>query len=363
MRIVFHHPLPIRADASSASGIRPFQMIEAFRSLGYEVDTVCGYAADRARAIEAVDARIRRGERYAFMYSESSTEPTLLTDPHHLPTRPFLDFGFFSRLKARGVPLGLFYRDIYWRFPGYGTALAPWKRSGARLMYRYDLFQYRRLLDRLYLPSMEMARHVPWFRPDCMAALPPGYIDRSPVRRADGTLRLLYIGGFGSHYRMHALFRALHELPEVHLTLCTREAEWRAVRREYPLPPAGNIKVVHLAGPALHALFEEAEACLLFVEPQAYWEFAAPLKLYEYIGAERPVIASAGTLAGGFVAQHDIGWTLPYADEAIAALLRQLSENRSLLAPKRDALLRIRPLHTWQARAQQVALDLIGASR
>ena len=361
--MIFHHPLPVAADATAASGIRPWQMIEAFRSLGLDVDVVAGHSAQRARQVTEVDRRLRQGERYAFVYAESSTEPTLLTDPHHLPVRPFLDFAFFARLKARGVPLGLFYRDIYWRFPGYGAELALWKRGAARLMYRYDLLQYRRLLDRLYLPSMEMARHVPWIRPECMAALPPGYIDRPQVLPRGGPLRLLYVGGIGSHYRMHALFRVLHELPQVHLTLCTREAEWQTMRREYALPPAGNIEVVHRSGPALQALFEEADACLLFVEPQAYREFAAPVKLYEYIGAERPVIASAGTLAGEFVAEHNIGWTLPYTTEEIAALLRQLSENRSLLASKREALLRIRPLHSWQARARQVVSDLAGAPR
>ncbi len=98
-------------------------MMEAFRSLGIEVDVVSGYSSERAAAISRIERGLRQGVHYAFMYGESSTEPTLLTDRHHLPLHPTLDFGFFARLKARAVPLGVFYRDIYWRFPGYGTAL------------------------------------------------------------------------------------------------------------------------------------------------------------------------------------------------------------------------------------------------
>jgi glycosyltransferase involved in cell wall biosynthesis len=361
MRMVFHHPLPVRPDAQSASGIRPDRMLEAFRTLGYEVDAVCGYSAERARAIAEVDQRLRRGERYAFLYGESSTEPTALTDRHHLPTRPLLDFAFFARLKASAVPLGLFYRDIYWRFPGYGTGLPWWKAAGAQLFYRWDLVQYRRLLDRLYLPSMAMARHVPLVDPARMRALPPACIDRPVGHRPAAALRLLYIGGIGPHYRMHELFRALDSLPEVRLTVCTREAEWQAVRDQYPLPAAGNIRVVHRSGAGLVELFEQADLGMLCVEPHAYWEFAAPVKLYEYVGAGRPVVASAGTLSAEFVQSQGVGWTCPYDAAQIAALLRRLRDDRSLVDDKLAAVARIRPEHTWAARARQVVSDLMGA--
>jgi len=361
MRLVFHHPLPIVAGATAASGIRPLRMIEAFRSLGFEVDVVAGYSSERARAIAVVDERLRQGQRYDFAYAESSTEPTLLTDRHHLPLHPWLDFGLFARLKAHRIPIGLFYRDVYWRFPGYGSHLPAWQRAGARLCYRYDLWQYRRLVSRLYLPSLAMARHVPWLDDDRVAALPPGCVDTVPARQPGSRLRLLYVGGFGEHYRMHALVRALEGLPEVELVVCTRAAEWQAVQREYPLPAAGNVRVVHRSGEQLVELFEHADIGVVCVEPQPYWEFAAPLKLYEYLGAERPVIASAGTLAAQFVADNGIGWSVPYDAAQIAGLLGRLATDRASLDDKIRAARRLRQQHTWQARARQVAADLAGS--
>lgn len=358
--MIFHHPLPVRPDARSASGIRPYQMIEAFRALGFEVDPVCGYSAERARAIAEVDGRIRQGVRYAFMYGESSTEPTLLTDRHHLPVRPLLDFGFFSRLKSIGVPLGVFYRDIYWRFPDYGASLPWWKAVSANLFYHYDLIQYRRLIDRLYLPSMAMASHVPLVDRSRMAALPPGFIEHPAGNRASTRLRLLYVGGLGAHYQMHELFDALGKLPEIELTLCTRKAEWHAVKHEYPLPAAGNIRVVHAAGAQLLELFERSDLCMLYVRPNPYREFAAPVKLYEYIGALKPVIASCGTLSADYVEEQGIGWAVPYEARQVEALLRQIRDDRSMVLEKIAALGRIRPEHTWKARARQVVTDLTG---
>lgn len=360
MHMIFHHPLPVRPDAQAASGIRPFQMMEAFRSLGFEVDAVCGYSAERARAIDAVHRKLRQGVRYDFVYSESSTEPTLLTDRHHLPLHPLLDFGLFARAKACGIPVGLFYRDVYWRFPGYGVRLPVWKRAAARLFYRYDLLQYARLVDRLYLPSMEMARHVPGIAAGRFASLPPGFAGRALPQRPGCRLRLLYLGGFGEHYRMHALVRALHGLPEVELVICTRESEWLSARDDYALPDAGNVRVVHRSGHDVDELLAEADIGVLCVEPQPYWEFAAPLKLYEYMGAEKPVIASVGTLAGDFAVTQGIGWSVPYDASQIGGLLRSIATDRSALEQKIGVLRRVKHQHTWQVRARQVASDLAG---
>lgn len=358
MRMIFHHPLPVQADAQAASGIRPFRMIEAFRAIGYEVEAVCGYSDERARAIAEVGARLRRGERYDFVYCESSTEPTLLTDRHHLPLRPWLDFGFLARLKSLGLPIGLFYRDIYWRFPGYGASLPAWKRAGALFCYRYDLYQYRRLIDRLYLPSLQMAQHVPGIDAARVAALPPGCIERPAARSPSDRLRLIYVGGLGEHYRMHELFRALNGLANVELTVCTREAEWRAVQSQYLMPPDGNVRVVHRSGEDVRRLMEDADLGVICVDPHRYWTFAAPLKLYEYVGAKRPVLASSGTLAAEFVASQGIGWVVPYAAPQIAALLRKLAADKSLVDAKMEAVRRILPQHTWEARARQVAAEL-----
>ncbi|HEU5295314.1 MAG TPA: hypothetical protein VFU71_11030 [Burkholderiaceae bacterium] len=359
MRMIFHHPLPVRPDAQAASGIRPFQMMEAFRSLGFEIDAVCGYSAERARAIDAVYRKLRQGVRYDFVYSESSTEPTLLTDRHHLPLHPLLDFGLFARAKTYRIPVGLFYRDVYWRFPGYAVHLPAWKRAVARMFYRYDLFQYARLVDRLYLPSMEMARHVPGIETGRFASLPPGFAGRSLPQRPSGRLRLLYVGGFGEHYRMHAVVRALADLSEVDLVICTRESEWLSARDDYPLPSAGNVRVVHCSGSQVDELLAESDIGVLCVEPQPYWKFAVPLKLYEYLGAEKPVLASAGTLAAEFTIAQGIGWSVPYDALQIGELLRRIAADRSILQQKIAALRRVKHEHTWQVRAHQVASDLV----
>ncbi|MEO4788116.1 hypothetical protein ABHZ30_04940 [Bacteroides uniformis] len=122
-RMIFHIPMRINRERASASSIRPVKMIEAFERLGYEVILIEGNASQRKKRIKEIKHNIRKGVTYDFLYSESSTMPTLLTEKHHCPTHPFLDFSFFSFCRKHGIKIGLFYRDIYWKFELYGSSI------------------------------------------------------------------------------------------------------------------------------------------------------------------------------------------------------------------------------------------------
>ena len=78
MHIIYHLPLPLDRTAKSASGIRPIKILEAFYSLGYEVDIVCGYLSERKRAVNEIFKKIESGINYDFCYSESSTMLSIL---------------------------------------------------------------------------------------------------------------------------------------------------------------------------------------------------------------------------------------------------------------------------------------------
>ena len=104
-------------------------MLNAFKSIGYNVDIVMGYGKERKYSIGQIKRKIKDGVKYDFMYSESSTEPTILTEKNHIPMFPFLDFGFFSFCKRHGIKIGLFYRDVYWKFDEYKLSVSFVKLS------------------------------------------------------------------------------------------------------------------------------------------------------------------------------------------------------------------------------------------
>ena len=338
-------------------------MLMAFKSLGYEVDIIAGYSKERKKAIKEIKKKIKLGAEYDFVYSESSTMPTILTDRNHLPLNPLLDFGFFRFCKNNNINVGLFYRDIYWLFESYDKNVSFLKSRAAKLSYKYELHFYKRYLARLYLPSLEMGRYVPIVPNKIFSALPPGHDIKSQVSKNEyqngstHKLKVFYVGGMSDHYQMHILFSVINQRDDIELILCTRESEWDAVKSEYP-ELSKNIKIVHKSGGDMQALMADSDIVSIFVKPQEYREFAAPVKLYEYLGNRKPIIASQGTLAGSFVTENKIGWSLPYKESALNSLFDELISSPKLIEDIQQQMSVIAELHTWQARAKQVVKDL-----
>lgn len=357
MNIIFHCPFVLNHDAKSASGIRPIKMLEAFQSFGFNVDVVSGNSSDRKKIINIIKKKINSGVVYDFVYSESSTMPTALTDQHHLPLRPFLDFDFFQFLKNKNIKIGLFYRDIYWMFSDYGNHLPWYKKQLALYFYRLDLKMYNNLLDKLYLPSLKMGEYIRISNKNIIDALPPAHstTDYTFKKKYSEHLNLLYIGGMGADYKMHKLFEAIKQLPNIHLTLCTREGDWNNVKHEYGLIPE-NINLVHKSGSELEGLYDNSHIAVLFVQPKDYREFAVPFKLYEYIGRNKPIICTSSTLVGDFVANNNIGWVLDYDVNELVNLLCNMS--KADFDKKTEQVCELKIHETWESRAKKVCNDL-----
>ena len=361
--MIFHHPLPLEEDGAVASRIRPWQMARAFEQLGYQVERVTGYSADRQRAIARLKKEIAQGRRFAFLYSESSTMPTALTDPHRWSIHPWLDLAFWAWLRRRGIPIGLFYRDFYWRFPLYRERVPWYKRAITIPLYGYEWWAYGRLVNHLFLPTMA-AREVlptPWPQ-ERLSALWPGC---NPVRLAeerpqDGILRLFYVGSVVPQvYDVKKLMEIVRTLEGISLTICCPEKEWQVWSGFYAPALAENIHIVHAHGATLEPYFRSADTLVILQGASTYFQFAMPFKLFDALGYGLPAITSAGTEAARFVAQENIGWKVANTEE-LRNLLLYLRAHPEALAAKRRAALAARERHTWLVRARTVAEILTG---
>lgn len=365
-RMVFHHPLPLIPDAASASGIRPVQMKRAFEELGYEVWEVTGYTKERSRLAAEVRYAIRCGVRFDFCYSESSTMPMTMTNPNHLPTRPFLDVGFFRSLRRSGVPVGQFLRDIYWVFPNYRESLPFFKLRAALAAYEWDMRTLRHHVDRVFLPSLKVGEYINLGNVP-ISALEPGHGHAEPLPGPEEGASLFYVGGIGPGYKLHELFAAVKQAREeknldVHLTVCLRSEEWDAVKHEYEQWACPAIEVVHGHGNGLREYFERSNIAAIVVDLDEYWKLGVPVKLYEYIGAGKPVMVTKGSLAGDMVESMELGWTVDNSPDAVVELLERLANDPQEIQQVRARVLAQRDAHTWLERARQAVEELTGAS-
>lgn len=357
-KMIFHVPYPLDPTATSASGIRPVQMRLAFESVGYEVAEVSGDASERRSRIRALKKRMVAGESFEFVYSEASTKPTAMTESHSLPLHPFMDIAFLRFCKKRGLPVGVFYRDIYWDSPKYLETVPLPIAAVTRALYRHDLRRYRTAVSKIFVPSMRMAEVMPYTRIEQCVALPPGSPATDSTVPNDG-MSLLYVGGTGSYYRMDQSIAGVEAAAGARLTICTRANEWEVVRDSYSGVLGRSTTVVHLSGAELEPLYSDAHLGMLFMEPIGYREFAAPMKMYEYLGHGKPIVATEGSLAGDFVTEQGVGWALPYTAESLSLLLTRLQDVPEEYDVARDRVLRVRQENTWEARALQAAEALL----
>lgn len=354
-RIIFHIPVQLDRNHASASQIRPLKMIAAFQNIGYAVDIVEGPAKKRQAQIVEIKKNIRAGVKYDFVYSESSTMPTLLTESHHLPTHPCLDFGFFQFCKKNNIPIGLFYRDIHWCFINKNK---DWKQRVARYFYRYDLKKYQKLVDVFFLPSLEMLPHIPFHFDGTVATLPPGGDEKEAIHsKTDNSINILYVGGVGGNYDVAPLLGAVSECPFVNLTLCCRPSDWEKVAAQLAPLLSENIRILHKQPEELPELYAAADLFSLFFHTD-YWEFAVPFKLFEAVSYQVPLLAAEGTWCGKFVHENRIGFEIPHRTDELIRVLNQIHDNPAVLQDFRNNLSRLAPQHTWESRARKVADEL-----
>ena len=366
MRCIFYLPYELEAHGRSARMLRPRKMIQAFKDIGYEVCVIAGFSTERRKLIKKVKRDIQAGIKYDFMYTESHTEPTLLTDPHHLPTHPFLDFDFFKFTANNGIKIGLFYCDIYWKFSTYGMELPMWKRMGALVSYRYDIREYKKYLTRLYVADLKVCDYLQEPKLTRIAQeLPPGAEDiivstRKYSKRdfVKDPLKIFYVGGIGKQYQIIELVKAVYKTPNCDLTVCCRESEWAQEKNNFKLYMCEKIHVIHKSSDELSENYNSADVCSLLFKQDRYREMAKPFKAYEYLANEIPMLSTKGTAIGDFIEKENIGWNIRFEANAIAETLEYIIEHSDELEMKRRYCMEAKKRNLWKRRALQVVNGL-----
>lgn len=368
-RCIFHVPNYVDRNAKSGSHVRPMKMIEAFKSIGYHVDVVMGYGKARKKQIKAIKKKIIQGQKYDFLYSESSTMPTLLTEKNHIPLYPNLDFGFFGFCRKRGIKIGLFYRDIHWKFERYKKEVSKYKQAVSIPMYRYDLWRYKKLVDILYLPSLKMGQQIEEYKFPNIKPLPPGAFKKEEIissriryfeNREHNSLKIFYVGGIEGIYDLTGLLKAIYDKEFIDLTICCRANEWEKEKERYRPFMTERIHIVHLFGVDLEKYYLEADICWCCFETSKYMSFAVPIKLLEYTSYVTPVIVSEGTEAGSFVKRFQNGFCITYNISEITSLLEHIYQEQWLLLERHKKAVECLEENTWIRRAYQVKKELKG---
>lgn len=364
--IIFHFPHKINKNYISGTMIRPLRMKEAFENIGYNVFFIDGFSMDRIIAIKKIKQLIKNNYKFEFLYSESVNCPTTVSDNDHLPRHPFLDFNFFSYLKSKKIPIGLFYRDIFWKFKTYKKEVKLWKKIISIPLFYYDLIQYNRLIDRLFIPSKSMEPYLPsYFNKNKICLLPPGGIieNRNYNNKAEKLFTILYIGNVTlPEYDISIIFRIANFLlhSNIKFVISCPKDSWIKYSKYYLKDSGGkfpkNVKIVHFLPDENNKLFAEATLFIAIIKDK-YSRITSPMKLYESIcnGVPILILESEVSEAGNLIRKENIGWVTNYSLEGTLRLINYLNNNRLEIKNKRLNILKIQNKHTWNSRAKFVS--------
>lgn len=364
-RCIMHIPWQLIDESVSASEIRPIKMLQAFQDNGYEVFFVTGDAKTRQLRINQLKQNLASGIKYDFLYSESSTLPMMLTDTHHLPTRPFTDLKLFSLCKRNSIPIGLFYRDMHWAFPQI-KRFGNLKHKFSKLFHLLELQIYNRFLcvffstskdrDLIYNHLSSLDQKLPYW------PLYPG-TDLHKNFNPQTQDYFVFIGSVRPPlYDIRIVLQTFNMFPHLKLKLCTAKAVWELYANYYKDLVSPNVEILHLVNEDAQNLIAHARYALNYFPDFDYRNIAMPFKIFDYMSHDIPVICNVNDATGKFMSQTGIGFAIPHSVEALTKFLSNLPDEEEYQEMRRH-ISKCKAGHTWQKRAEFVASTLTAQRR
>jgi glycosyltransferase involved in cell wall biosynthesis len=365
-KVLVYYPFPLAEQANSGSKLRPHEMYKAFCEWGdkeaVEVILISGTSAEREKRFRQLISEGKLDDVW-FCYMENQTIPLWLTDPGHKPQKPFIDRTVLRYLKKRNVPVGVFYRDVYWKFDEL-YPLKGLKKKVMQTIYRWEERFYEKYCDAIFLPSLEMGKYVSIQRP--MVDLPPGGKRREFYRekRNHSIAKGLYVGGINNEdYGLFLLLDALEIVnqkePLVHLTVVCRKNEYEALsdQKKERINRLG-VDVKHISGAELDRLYEQIDFAFIPRFRSEYNDFSVPVKLVEYLSNGLPVVATDCLAQKRFIEADGYGVICKDNKESMAEAIRTMMNHQEQY--RQHIAETFMEKHSWVARVEKVKKTLTG---
>ncbi|MBE4907075.1 glycosyltransferase [Bacillus luteolus] len=364
-KVLVYYPFQLAENANSGSKVRPHEMLKAFKQWGEkeQVEIICihGNTVEREKQFKQLS---QQGvlEDLWFCYMENQTIPLWLTDPGHKPARPLVDREILSFLKRKKVPVGIFYRDVYWKFDEL-YPLKGIKKFIMKSIYRFEEKFYEKYMDTIFLPSNEMGAYVDINRP--MTELPPGGKNTGEYHNYDSKkpYQGLYVGGINNEdYGLYLLLDAIEKVNKseqlCNLTVVCREDEYQSLPQDKRSRIEQlKVTVKHISGAKLDDLYKEMDFAFIPRYRNEYYDFSVPVKLVEYLSAGLPIVATDCTSQKHFIESGQYGAICKDEKESMAEAINNMIANKEQYAKNIKETFMAK--HSWLARVEKVKNTLI----
>jgi glycosyltransferase involved in cell wall biosynthesis len=353
--VIFNIQFGYRNRGVSGSSVRPARMRDAFAKAGYDILDVDGHRRERAAVVDRLISDLSSLDpSKTLLYAESATFPHCFDLPSRLPG-PSPDIKLAKAAKAHGIPVGLFYRDMHWRYLRHQGWRARCIQGMLRPFFEREIRSYASCYDVLFGPTEQFLAAIPEAKNARRVALPPGMQEGGGIRKPGSALRLIHVGGMTDHhglYDMLPVVRGIQGTPWS-LDMVCRQPEWVRFRDHYE-PLGKRCSILHEQGEGKSKHMAKATVGLLVYGAHAYRELAFPVKLLEYLAHGLPILVSAPSESARFVLKHGVGWAVAPEPEAVREMLQQLAEHPEDIQAAQSRIPAALKHQTWAHRVNQV---------
>ena len=342
----------------TGSSVRPLKMKNAFESLDIEVRTFGGISNNiqiRKKTVKEILGVIKTWKPDA-CYIEPPSGPLFY----------YGDIILIKKLHKMGIPMSIFYRDAYWKYPEYSaekklSLVDKIKRFVIKIAQKHQWNVYKTNMDIIYFPSYTMAKEF-----DCprKEILPPGGFEPNSNEKKvlSKPLQFIFVGGAARNHGTFLTLEAFEKLNKSEIrgkvTYVCPKAQWDGLgidKDNYK----GWLEVIHTSGDDnLKQLYERADVALLTAPRTFYRDFAVPIKIFEYISYLKPVLVTDCTETAKIVDSNHVGWVTKDDVESVYQKLQDLCDNPEKIIMVREHMKEVRGSNLWISRAEKVISDL-----
>lgn len=341
-------------DLSSGSAVRPFRMYNAFKNLGCDVKLLEGQQNKRKIRREKVNE--------IFHWLDNNTPDLCYVEPPSGPFFNVIDLKLLKRLHKMGVPIGLFYRDFYWKFPKWAWKDTPiWKKIPLIAMHKRDLNVFKQCCNVVFFPSEECIEILEYVHFRKCKVLPPG-CTRPNTNVKIGANEIFYAGGVREADGVDDLLIALDNINKkglnIKLNLVTKKEELKHLKNQ-ELLTKDWISFCEASGDELIPIYERSDLGILPKKRHFYMDMAISVKVLECMSNGLPVISTDCPAMARFIKENKSGIICKEGREGLEDAILEYYTNKQLYLGLIDNVKKAALKNTWEKRVEQMITDLM----